>query len=132
MKRRLYLVLFICLFLTITNCKKQPEATTEEVVIEDSTSMAEGVMSYEQVKAAKENRPVIFDARVKEKQGWEKERAQITAEDSNGVYVVKDMICSEAEYEQMKAGTAIRITGYKGTDTQKITIMNAEYELLEQ
>ena len=131
-KNRMFSVLFLlCMILLLNGCDKEPEATTEEYVIEDFTSMAEGVMSYEQVQNLQDGFPVVVDVTVKEKTGWEDYKADIIAQESDGTYIVEGLKCSKETYDILSVGDNIRVTGYRGTEDDSIVITDASLEILE-
>lgn len=129
--RMFSVLLFLCLILPLSGCENEPEATTEEYVIEDLTSMAEGVMSYEQVQTLQEGYPVVVDVTVKEKTGWEDYKADIIAQESAGTYIIEGLTCSEETYDLLSVGDNIRVTGYKGSEDDKLVITDASFEVLE-
>lgn len=130
MKRKL-IFLVLCFCIIMTGCTDNEESTTEEIIIEDLTSVAEGVMSYEEFQSLNAGAPVVVDLTVKDKGNWEDYKASLTGEDSQAVYDLEQVTCSEEEFDHLSPGMKVRVTGYKAEETEA-KIIDASFEIIER
>ena len=89
----------------------------------------EGVMTYEEYAAAAVDDEVTIEAYVQAKQAWWEDRATIYAQDQDGAYFLYELPVTEEEYETLKEGQKIKVTGYKSEWSGEVEIVDAEWEL---
>ena len=92
----------------------------------DPNAKSEGTMTHAEYFAveADAEAPVVIEAFVQGKQGWWNNKAVFYLQDGDGGYIVYDLPCTEAEYDQLAIGTKIKVTGYK-------TIYNGLHEIYD-
>ena len=79
----------------------------------DTDAKSEGVMTYDEYMAAELESEVVIETYVQAKQSWWDDKATVYTQDKDGAYFVYNMTCSEADYDKLKPGTKIKVTGYK-------------------
>lgn len=125
MKRLVALCMGLMLAVGCVGCGSSPKENGGEDV------KSEGVMTYEEYVAADLDSEVVIEAYVQAKQSWWEEQATVYAQDKDGAYFLYNMACSEADYEKLKAGTKIRVTGYKAEWSGETEIIDATFEILD-
>lgn len=146
MKRFLALLLAAVLVMAFASCAKdnkdgadtttaaQPSDTTTAAPdkTDDPDAKSEGVMTYAEYAAAKDDDAVVIEAYVQAKQSWWDNKATVYLQDKDGAYFVYNMTCSEADYAKLTVGTKIRVTGFKTTWSGEVEIAEgATFEILE-
>ena len=91
----------------------------------------EGVMTYEEYAAAAIDDEVTIEAYVQAKQAWWEDKATIYAQDQDGAYFLYELPVTEEEYETLKEGQKIKVTGYKSEWFGEIEITDATFEIEE-
>lgn len=129
--KKILIILVLCLSVLVTGCKEKEEVTTEEIIIEDFISEAEGVMSYEEFKKLPAGAPVVIHVTVKEKKEWEDYKASLIGTNEDGTYYLEEVICSEDAFDHLSIGTTILVTGYKAEETET-KIIEASFEVIER
>ena len=89
------------------------------------------VMTHEEFVAAELESEVTVETYVQDKQSWWDNKATFYCQSEDGAYFVYEMPCTEEEYEQLAAGTKIRVTGYKAEWSGEVEITDATFEILE-
>ena len=89
------------------------------------------VMTHEEFVAAELESEVTVETYVQDKQSWWDNKATFYCQSEDGAYFVYEMPCTEEEYEQLAAGTKIRVTGYKAEWSGEVEIIDATFEILE-
>ena len=121
---------------TTTDEAEKPSASVEGST-EESTSGTEEVtvMTYEQFVAAAVDTKVCVETYVQAKQGWWEKEGQgvgtFYTQNEEGAYFLYEMPCTKAEYDQLTAGTKIRVNGYKAVWSGEVEIVDATFEILE-
>ncbi len=129
--KKVRILFLLCFFILMAGCTQNEEATTEEIIIEDFTSEAEGVMSYEEFKKLPAGAPVVIHVTVKEKKEWEDYKASLIGTDEEETYYLEEVICSEDAFDNLSIGTTILVTGYKA-DEMGTKIIEASFEVIER
>ena len=93
---------------------------------------SEGTMTHAEYVAAELNTPVVIEGFVQGKQSWWDNKASIYLQDGTGGYFVYEMVCTEAEYNQLTVGTKIKVTGYRAEWAGEIEVdAGATFEIIE-
>lgn len=74
----------------------------------------EGVMTHAEYINAPLDSEVTIETYVQAKQDWWEDKATIYTQDRDGAYFIYEMNCSKEDYEKLKPGTKIKVTGYRG------------------
>ncbi len=88
----------------------------------DTDAKSEGVMTYDEYMAAPLESEVVIETYVQAKQSWWEDKATVYTQDKDGAYFVYNMTCSEADYDKLKPGTKIKVTGYKAEWSGEVEI----------
>ena len=127
-----------CANTTTTDEAKNPSASVEESTeASTSTSGTEEVtvMTYAEFVAAAVESKVCVETYVQAKQGWWEKEGQGVAtfytQNEDGAYFIYEMPCTKAEYDQLTAGTKIRVNGYKAEWEGEVEIIDATFEIIE-
>ncbi|MBQ8216199.1 MAG: hypothetical protein IJZ33_08055 [Clostridia bacterium] len=112
------------------------EGSTEESTAPSTSGTEEvTVMTYEQFVAAAIDTKVCVETYVQAKQGWWEKEGQgvgtFYTQNEEGAYFLYEMPCTKAEYDQLTAGTKIRVNGYKAEWSGEVEIVDATFEILE-
>ena len=91
----------------------------------------EGVMTYAEYMAAKEETPVVVETYVQAVQSLWEGTVSIYSEDHEGGYFIYDMYCSEEEYARLIPGQKIKVSGTKSQWSGEIEIIDAVIEFEE-
>ena len=97
----------------------------------EEADTAATVMTHEEFVAAELESEVTVETYVQDKQSWWDNKATFYCQSEDGAYFVYEMPCTEEEYEQLAAGTKIRVTGYKAEWSGEVEIIDATFEILE-
>ena len=97
----------------------------------EEADTAATVMTHEEFVAAELESEVTVETYVQDKQSWWDNKATFYCQSEDGAYFVYEMPCTEEEYEQLAAGTKIRVTGYKAEWSGEVEITDATFEILE-
>lgn len=125
MKKLTALLLTFALTLAMAGCGSKNEDTGEV------DAKSEGVMTYEEYAAADLETEVVIEAYVQAKQSWWEDKATVYTQDRDGAYFLYNMACSEEDYKKLKAGTKIKVTGYKSEWAGEVEIIDATFEIEE-
>ncbi|MDE7015958.1 MAG: hypothetical protein K2P65_00080 [Lachnospiraceae bacterium] len=118
MRKRLSLLMLLALMLVCVGCGSK-----------GADEKSEGVMTYAEYVAAELDSQVVIEAYVQAKQSWWEDKATVYAQDKDGAYFLYDMACSEADYDKLKVGTKIKVTGYKAEWSGEVEIIDATFEI---
>ncbi len=110
------------------------ETDAEEAEGEDAESTASGeVMTHDDYVAADLDSEVTVETYVQAKQGWwENEgvgNATFYTQAEDGAYFLYNMPCTQEEYDELKEGTKIKVTGYKSEWSGEVEITDAKFEI---
>lgn len=97
----------------------------------EEADTAATVMTHEEFVAAELESEVTVETYVQDKQSWWDNKATFYCQSEDGAYFIYEMPCTEEEYEQLAAGTKIRVTGYKAEWSGEVEITDATFEILE-
>ncbi len=96
---------------------------------EDINRKSEGVMTYAEYAAASDDTPVVIEAYIQAKQSFWEDNGQgktsVYAQDGDGGYFIYELPCTKAQYDQMKIGTKLRVSGTKKPWDGEVEIQNA-------
>lgn len=99
----------------------------------DPSVKSEGVMTHAEYMAAEIDDEVTIEAFVQAKQVRNAEYGNTTLylQDTVGGYFVYRLECTEEEYNTIKVGSRLKITGYKTEWAGEVEIADAEFEVLD-
>ncbi len=120
MTKLLIALLSLTMIFGFAGCKK-----------EDPNKKSEGVMTYAEFAAAKDDTEVTVETYVQAKQSWWDNAGTFYTQDGEGGYFLYGMPCSEEEYNKLTPGTKIRVKGQKSTWAGEVEIIDATYEILD-
>ena len=94
---------------------------------EDINAKSEGVMTYAEYAAAELDTKVVIEAYVQAKQIYNTEYKNTTLylQDGEGAYFVYRLACTESEYDAIKVGNKVKVTGYKSEWSGEVEITDA-------
>lgn len=115
MKKVLAVVLALALALSFAGCGNK-------------FAKSEGVMTYEEYKAAELNAPVVIETFVQAHQSWWNDTVNVYSQDDKGGYYLYNLACSEADAAKLVPGTKIKVTGYKSEWSGEVEIIDATFE----
>lgn len=118
MKKFFALILAVVMMLSVAAFAEEADTTAT-------------VMTHEEFVAAELESEVTVETYVQDKQSWWDNKATFYCQSEDGAYFVYEMPCTEEEYEQLAAGTKIRVTGYKSEWAGEVEIIDATFEILE-
>ena len=118
MKKFFALILAVVMMLSVAAFAEEADTTAT-------------VMTHEEFVAAELESEVTVETYVQDKQSWWDNKATFYCQSEDGAYFVYEMSCTEEEYEQLAAGTKIRVTGYKAEWSGEVEITDATFEILE-
>lgn len=95
----------------------------------DTDAKSEGVMTYDEYVAAALESEVVIETYVQAKQSWWDNTATVYTQDKDGAYFLYNMACSEEDYDKLKTGTKIKVTGYKSEWAGEVEIIDATFEI---
>lgn len=150
MKKILCLALVLIMALSVVACVDNPAPTTPSTTEpttsttvdpnpndEDTVTKSEGVMSWTEYIAADLESEVVIEAYVQGKQAWWFNSDKNTGlgtfylQDGVGGYFLYELACTEEEYNALRVGTKVRVTGYKAEWSGEVEIIDATVEVLE-
>ena len=105
-------------------------ATPEPVATETPTpeptpsgnAKGEGVMTYAQYLAAKDDDEVVIECYVQAHQSWWDNKITVYAADEDGAYFIYNMVCSEADAAKLVPGTKIKVKGFRTTWSGEVEV----------
>ena len=118
MKKFFALILAVVMMLSVAAFAEEADTTAT-------------VMTHEEFVAAELESEVTVETYVQDKQSWWDNKATFYCQSEDGAYFIYEMPCTEEEYEQLAAGTKIRVTGYKAEWSGEVEITDATFEILE-
>lgn len=118
MKKFFALILAVVMMLSVAAFAEEADTTVT-------------VMTHEEFVAAELESEVTVETYVQDKQSWWDNKATFYCQSEDGAYFIYEMPCTEEEYEQLAAGTKIRVTGYKAEWSGEVEITDATFEILE-
>lgn len=149
MKKLILIPMLLMAFFVLTSCcaLSSPADDTEES-LQTSEPPAEAIsqpadrgfqseddsqvlMSYQEFLAADLDAPVTIEAYVQAYDVWQDGYCSLYAQDQEGAYYLDRLHCSLNDYENLKIGKKIRISGYKTQSRDSLKISDASIQLLE-
>ncbi len=143
MKKILAILLALCMMMAFAACGANTDETTEATTtapsvgatfgLEDTLPADVELMTYAEFVAAELEAPVKIEATIQAAQKYNAEygNTSLYTQDEDGAYFIYRLACTEDEYAQLKAGTKICVTGYKGEWAGEVEIIDATYEIVE-
>ncbi|MBO4904885.1 MAG: hypothetical protein J5367_06650 [Lachnospiraceae bacterium] len=95
----------------------------------DTEKKSEGVMTYEEYKAAELDTEVTIEAYVQAHQSWWDNKITVYAADRDGAYFLYEMECTEEDAAKLTPGTKIKATGFKSEWSGEVEITDATFEI---
>lgn len=107
MKKIIAFLLIAACLLSVVGCNKNDTV--------DPNKKSEGTMTYEEYVAAEVGSEVVIEAFVQAKQEYRQDlgKGTVYLQDGKGGYLAYRIKCSEAEFNKLKVGTKIKVTGTK-------------------
>ena len=123
MKRKKVVIIWLCaaLVTVLAACGKSA----------DTDKKSEGVMTYEEYKAAPLDSEVTIEAYVQAHQSWWDNKITVYAADKDGAYFLYEMACSEEDSKKLTPGTKIKAKGFKAEWSGEVEISDATFEIEE-
>ena len=90
---------------------------------------SEGVMTYDEYKAAAIDSEVTIEAYVQGAMSWWEDKITVYAADKDGAYFLYDMACSEEDSKKLTPGTKIKAKGFKSEWSGEVEIVDATFEI---
>ncbi len=151
MKKFISVLLLLAMALSLVACVGEPaETTTPEIdgttadpngnntddvttgsEVKDPAEKSEGVMTYEQYKAAAVDTEVVVECYVQANQSWWDNKITVYAADPDGAYFLYELVCSEDDAKKLTPGTKIKVTGEKIEWSGEVEISGATFEFVE-
>ena len=93
---------------------------------EDINAKSEGVMTYAEYAAAEMDSQVVIEAYVQAKQIYNATYGNTTLylQDGEGAYFVYRLPCTQSEYDAIKVGNKVKVTGYKSAWSGEVEIVD--------
>lgn len=103
------------------------------VSCENINAKSEGVMTYAEYDAAALDSEVVIEAYVQAKQIYNTEYKNTTLylQDGDGAYFVYRLACTESEYNAIKVGNKVKVTGYKSEWSGEVEIVDATVSVID-
>lgn len=121
------LVMVLALSSMLVSCNKDGDDA------EDINAKSAGVMTYEEYAAAAADAEVVIEAYVQAKQVYNENysNTSLYLQDGKGGYFVYRIACTAAEYNSIKIGNKVKISGYKDVWSGEQEIVDATFEIVE-
>ncbi|MBQ3015169.1 MAG: hypothetical protein IJD79_00155 [Clostridia bacterium] len=116
------LLLVLALSCTLVSCEKE----------EDINAKSEGVLTYAQYCDAALDSDVVIEGYVQGKQIYNTQygNTSLYIQDGDGAYFVYRLACTQAEYDKIKVGGKVKISGTKSEWGGEVEIVDATCEVL--
>ncbi|MBE5804873.1 MAG: hypothetical protein E7316_10235 [Clostridiales bacterium] len=130
MKKFLAMMLALTLMLAcgVAMAEDSTAAAAADAAVE---AKSEGVMTYEQYAAAEMETEVVVECYVQDTQEWWDNQITVYAADQEGAYFLYNLACSEEDAAKLVPGAKIKATGYKGTFSGEIEVLDGTFEFVE-
>ena len=91
------------------------------------------VMTHAEYVAAAKDDPVVIEAYVQDKQVYSAQYGNtcLYLQDNDGGYFVYRWACTQEEYDAVKIGAKVRVTGFRGEWSGELEVTDAKVEILE-
>ncbi len=96
----------------------------------DPAKKSEGVMTYDEYKAAAIDDEVVIECYVQATQSWWQDKITVYAADPDGAYFIYELECSEADSKKLTPGTKIKVKGVKGEWAGEVEVMKPTFEFV--
>ncbi len=96
----------------------------------DPAKKSEGVMTYDEYKAAAIDDEVVIECYVQATQAWWQDKITVYAADPDGAYFIYELACSEADSKKLTPGTKIKVKGVKGEWAGEVEVMKPTFEFV--
>ena len=122
------LVMVISLSCMLVSCNDKCDDEQKE----DINAKSEGVMTYDQYAAAAAETEVVIEAYVQGKQAYSEAygNTSLYLQDGKGGYFVYRISCTAEQYNTIKIGNKIKVTGYKDIWSGEHEIIDATFEIV--
>ena len=99
----------------------------------DINAKSEGVLTYAHYTDAALDTQVVVEGFIQAKQAYSEEygNTSLYLQDGDGAYFVYRIACTAEQYESMKVGSKIKVTGYKSEWSGEVEIVDATFEMEE-
>lgn len=107
MKKVFALVLALAMILALVACGNEPK--------EDINKKSDGVMTHAEYVAAEDEAPLVIEAYVQGKQIYSAQygNTSLYLQDGEGGYFVYRWACTQEQYDAVKVGNKVKVTGFK-------------------
>jgi hypothetical protein len=89
------------------------------------------VMTHAEYVAAPVDSPVVVETYVQGAQSWWQDSAIIYTQDQDGAYLLYKITCTKEQFDKLKVGTKIRVTGYKAEYKGQMEIIDGTFEIID-
>ena len=91
------------------------------------------VMTHAEYAAAADETPVVIEAYVQDKQVYSAQYGNtcLYLQDEDGAYFVYRWKCTQEEYDAVKLGAKVRVTGFKGSWSGEQEVTDAKVEVID-
>ena len=111
-----------------------PSTTPSTAPTEPSTAPSEPsvkVMTHAEFVAAPVDSPVVVETYFQGAQSWWQDAAVIYTQDQDGAYLLYKITCTKEQFDLLKVGTKIRVTGYKAEYKGQMEIIDGTFEIID-
>ena len=128
MKKLWILISALVLVLALAACGTAADTSGEAA---SAPAEDDAVMTHAAFLAAEVDAPVTVETFVQAKQIHSDGKASFYTQAADGAYFIYQMACTQAEYDALTPGTAIRVTGKKAVWSGEIEIVDATFERID-
>ena len=128
MKKPSVLALTLVLVLALAACGTAADTASEATSTPINTDT---VITHAEFLAVEVDTTVIVETFVQAKQAYLDGKASFYTQAPDGAYFLYQMPCTQAEYDALTPGTAIRVTGKKAVWSGEIEIADATFEVID-
>ncbi len=136
--QKLYIIAFALLLALIlvfsSACGKSKEDPSQKAAAVDAAPKAvksDGVMTYEEYRAAEIGDDVVIETYVQAAQAWWNDSIVLYTCDEDGAYFIYNLACTEEEAEKLVPGQKIKVSGTKAEWFGEIEVADATFEFEE-
>jgi len=132
MKKIIALLLALTMLVAFAGCNNTPDETKpNESTVPSTSEEPVKVMTHAEYMAADLDTPVVIETYVQGAQSWWENSAVIYCQDEVGGCLLYKITCTEDQFNQLKVGTKIRVTGHKAEYKGQIEIIDGTFEIID-
>lgn len=124
MKKLFALLVLVFAVALVSACKSNKAPATDKI---------EGCLTYAEYMAKADDEAVVIAAYVQGKQVYAEAygNTSLYLQDENGGYFVYRWTCTQEEYDNVKVGSLVKVTGTKTSWSGEVEIKDAKVEVLD-